>query len=99
MLLLPEEVFLGKKKMMSLIMTTSSTGHLDEKLPLFLTLILWNALAQAWWSLITQNLQSQHLQCTDFPGLLSSLTGGLKETKSCCKPNYLFLSTALWCRL
>lgn len=75
MLLLPEEVFLGKKKMMSLIMMMSSTGHLEEKLPWFLTLILWNALAQAWWSLIGRNLQCQHLQCTDFPGLLSSLVG------------------------
>lgn len=82
MLLLPEEVFLGRKKMMSLTMMMSSTGQLDEKLPLFPTQILWNVLVQAWWSLIIRKLQSQHLQCKNFPGLLSSFMGKLKETES-----------------
>lgn len=81
MLLLPEEVFLGRKKTMSLIVMMSSTGQLDEKLPLFPTQILWNVLVQAWWSLI-RSLQSQRLQCKNFPGLLSSFMGKLKETES-----------------
>ena len=68
--------------MTSLMMMTSSTGQLDEKLPSFPTQILQNVLAQAWWSRITQNLQSQHLQCKNFPGLLSSFMGKLKETGS-----------------
>nr|KAF6446444.1 DExH-box helicase 57 [Rousettus aegyptiacus] len=67
-----KEAFLRKRKMMSLIVMMLSTGQLDKKLPLFLTLILWNVLDQALWSLIIQNLQSQHLQCKNFPGMVST---------------------------
>lgn len=51
---------------MSLNVTMSSTGQLDEKCPLFLMLTLWNMLAQG--SLIIQNIPSQHMQCKNFPG-------------------------------
>lgn len=90
MLLLPEEAFLGRKKMMSLIVMMSSTGQLDEKLPLFPTLILWNVLAQAWWSLLIQNLQSRHLQCKSFPGLPLSFMGELKENENCIRNTTTF---------
>lgn len=91
MLLFPEEAFLRKRKMMSLIVMMLSTGQLDKKLPLFLTLILWNVLDQALWSLIIQNLQSQHLQCKNFPGNcfqhLWELGKNSRKPKAYCKPS------------
>lgn len=89
--------------MTSLSVMMNSTGLLDEKLPLFLTVTLWNMLARAQWSLIIQNLQSQRLQCRNFPGdcfpHFMGARGELKKLKSYDRPNYPSSSAFLLCGL